>query len=99
VDQNIEAAQRPEYLQGNWVDLLFLGHIASNAMDARISARNVLHTFTPAGDESNLRPAAEQFADERQAQAGSASGKGYSQASQWIMRRFIFDAKLFGGKK
>jgi len=79
VDEDVQAAERPENLQGDAVNVIFYRDITHDTVGtARIFLRDSYNTLGPAGDERHIRSAADELTNQREPQAGGASGNGDS---------------------
>ena len=69
--------------------IFFPGHVTDNAVCVRQLLHDTFHPVPTARDESYLRAAIQQFADESQAKAGSAASNSYSNIGEWIARMMV----------
>ena len=69
VDQHVQAAEFAENLQRDWIDVVFLRHVADDAVGVRQLGGDPLHGVRRAGDEGDVSAARDQFADQREAKS------------------------------
>ena len=82
VDEDVQSAKRAENLQRDRMDVLLAGDVADNADDPGIRGRDSLDSFAIPGDEGDVRAAAGEFANQREAEPGCPACDGDAKSNE-----------------